>query len=192
MWARILSEAGARVSENVFLRDTALPSIEASDGRRLEVVATGLPVHRGVPLGVDVTMVSPLHMKGEPWARADSVAGTAIRRAERDKRSTYRDLVGSPVLRPTTVACEVGGRWSQDTADLIESLVGAKSRSAAPRLRSSMVVAYRRRWWSLLSLVAQDALASTLVDDALVLLDGRDGVEPLVCDVLADAAACGL
>ena len=60
-WARVFREAGARVRENVFLRDTQLPGIAADDGRRLEITATGLPLHRGVPLGVDASVVSPLH-----------------------------------------------------------------------------------------------------------------------------------
>ena len=75
---------------------------------------------------------------------------------------------------------------------MIQRLAEAKGRCAAPRLRAAAVVGYRRRWWSLLSVAVQDALASTLVDDAVVLLDGRDGVAPELCDVLSDAVACGL
>ena len=88
MWARVFREAKARVAENCFLRDTAIPGIAATDGRRLEIVATGLPLHRGVPLGVDVTMVSPLHADGSPWASADVTAGVALSRAERCKERT--------------------------------------------------------------------------------------------------------
>jgi len=47
-WARVLREAGGRVRENLWLRDAGLPGIDPGDGRRIEVVATGLPVARGM------------------------------------------------------------------------------------------------------------------------------------------------
>ena len=75
MWARIFREAGARVQENVQLRNMSVPSISFHDGRALEIVATGLPLFRGVPLGVDVTLVSPLHADGSAWARASVDSG---------------------------------------------------------------------------------------------------------------------
>ena len=189
MWARIFREAGARVLENVFLRDTAFPGISLTDGRRLEVVATGLPLERGIPLGIDTTLVSPLHANGTVWARADTEPGAAIRRAERDKASTYPELVDSSVLRLTTLACEVGGRWSQRTADLVQELAFAKSRQYPPRLRASAAVGWRKRWWSVLAVSAQDALAATLVDDGVLLLDGGDDHIPELSAVLLDAAA---
>ena len=112
MWARVFREAGARVSENVFLRDTSLPGIDAADGRRLEVVASGLPLYRGTPLGIDASMVSPLHADRTTWARAADEDAVAIQRAEDLKARTYPGLRGSTSLRLVTVACEVGGRWS--------------------------------------------------------------------------------
>lgn len=48
------------------LRDTTLHHIRPTDGRRLENVATGLPLHRGAPLGCDATIMSPLHADGTP------------------------------------------------------------------------------------------------------------------------------
>ena len=98
MWVRVLREAGARVRENVFLRDTTLPGISPADGRLIEIVATGLPLGRGVPLAIDATLVSPLHMDGSPLARAAKVPGVALAAAEASKRRTYRELVDSPVL----------------------------------------------------------------------------------------------
>ena len=58
-WARVFREAGARVQENVYLRDMRLDGIRASDGRRIEIVATGLPLAHRVPLACDCTMTSP-------------------------------------------------------------------------------------------------------------------------------------
>ena len=52
--ARICKEAGARVASHVALRD-----VPASDGRRIEVVANGLPLWQGAQVAVDATVVSP-------------------------------------------------------------------------------------------------------------------------------------
>ena len=50
---------------------------EAADRREIELVATGLRWHQGVPLACDATLVSPLHADGTPWAGADEVDGVA-------------------------------------------------------------------------------------------------------------------
>ena len=182
-------KAGARVIENVFLRDTGLPTVAATDGRRLEVVATGLPINRGVPLGVDVTVVSPLHADGSAWDQADTEDSVAIRRAERAKATTYPELVESPVLRLVTLAVEVGGRMSDDCASVLSRLAACRARSAPPRLRASASWSWLVRWSGMLAVAVQDSLAATLVDDAPVLLDGADGVTPLDATVWLDAVA---
>jgi len=185
-WARVFREAGARVGDNVFLRDTNLPNIRADDGRRLEIVATGLPLARGVPLGCDCTMVSPLHADGTHWAGADTTSGTAIRRAEGVKETTYHDLVNSDRLRLTTLACEVGGRWSATCLETVRQLAAARARAAPQHLRRSAQLAWTARWWAMLSIAAQNTLAATILDDAVPVLDGFDGEEPALTDVLLD------
>ena len=188
-WARVFREAGARVVENMFLRDTNLPDIAVTDGRRLEVVALGLSVEQGVPLGCDATLVSPLHADGSVWAGADEECGVALRRGEADKRATYPELVGSDRLRLMVLACEVGGRWSSTCVRLVRQLAGAKARSAPAPLRASAAQAWRARWWGLLSVAAQGAFAATLAEDAVLALEGMDGPPPVLADVLLDAGA---
>ena len=86
--ARICREAGARVATNVFLRDLNLGLL--TDGRRLEVVAHGLPAFGGVLVAVDVTLASPLRRDGSSRSRADHEPGLALRTAaERKHRVTY-------------------------------------------------------------------------------------------------------
>ena len=41
--------------------------------------------------------------------------------------------------------------------------------------------------WNLLSCAQQNALAATLVDDAVIVLDGRDNTLPFAADVVLDA-----
>ena len=189
MWARVFREAGARVRWNVMLRDTSLPGIAASDGRRLEVVATGLPLFQGVPLGVDCTVVSPLHADGSVWSQADVRPGVAIERGEKAKTRTYPDLVGSDRLRLTTLACEVGGRWSMATVELVRALAVAKARQVPTRVRVAAQLGMERRWWSMLSVAVQDALACTLVADGVDVLDGVGGEPPTLCALLCEPCA---
>ena len=183
-WARVFREAGGRVVENVYLRDMGVPGINCDDGRRLEVVATGLPLFGGVPLAVDATLISPLHADGTPWAGTVTEAGKSFQRAEDSKATSYPELQNSPLARLTTLACEVGGRWSEECCQVVAQLAHAKARAAPQHLRTAARCAYEARWWALLSCAQQSALAATLVDDAVVLLDGHDGAEPVIADVL--------
>ena len=141
------------------LRDMGLPGVGDLDGRRLEIVATGLPVHRGLPLGVDATLVSPLHATGAPWPRAAEMDGVAIARAERDKRKTYPELLDSCAMRLVTVAAEVGGRMSADSRDLLRQLATARARSAPLLVRAAARHSWFRRWTGMLIVAVQDTLA---------------------------------
>ena len=176
------------MEENVLLRDTNLENIAANDGRMLEVVATGLPLYRGVPLAVDCTMVSPLHANGTPWDHAATTDATAIARGEQDKRRTYPDLVHSNRLRLTTLACETGGRWSATCLKVVRLLAKAKARQAPEERRAQVAAAWAHRWWSLLAIASRNTLAATLADDKPKALDGYDGEEPLWHEVLLDGA----
>ena len=63
---QVCREAGARVTTNVLVRDMDLAFFNALDSRRLEVVADGLTLWRGVQLAVDTTLVSPLSRSSQP------------------------------------------------------------------------------------------------------------------------------
>ena len=168
------------------LRDMGIAGISVQDGRHLEVVATGSPLAQGIPLAVDATMVSVLHANGDPWARADVRAAVAIERAEKDKDNTYPELVQSAVAKLTTLACETGGRWSAACHDVVTQLATARARAAPNHLQLSARLAYEARWWAILSCAQQDALAATLVDDGILLIDGHDGMAPELVEVLVD------
>ena len=88
LWARVLREAGGRVRENVLLRDSGILNIDPSDGRKIEIVVTGLPLAHGIPVAVDATLVSPLHANGTPHRDADKIPGSSFARAENLKETT--------------------------------------------------------------------------------------------------------
>jgi hypothetical protein len=177
------------VRENLWLRDAGLPGIDPGDGRRIEVVATGLPVARGIPVAVDATLVSPLHADGTPFPGADSRAGVSFKRAERSKATTYPELVNSSVLQLVTVASETGGRLNRAGCSLLADAAVARARTEPAVLRKLAARGWRTRWTTLVSVSVQSALAATLVNDGTCLLDAADGPAPLAVDVWLNARA---
>ena len=187
-WARILREAGARVRENFFLRDAGLPGVDPGDGRRIEVVASGLALERGVPLAVDAKLVSPLRTDGTPHPGAAWRNGTALASAVRENRVTYPELVGSSRLRLVTAAVETGGRLSKEARRLLEEAAAVRARAEPKYLRGAVARALRARWTAMVSIAAQDALAATLVDEGTSILDAPDGAPLLGADLWLDGA----
>ena len=161
----------AKVRENVFLRDTAVPGVDPQDGRRIEVVATGFPIARGVPVAIDCTMVSPLHASCAAWKGAADTPGASFRRAHRHKTQTYPELVGSSVLSLVTAAVEVGVRMCPEALELIDAAAAARAQAEPRPLRKQAARMWRNRWLALLSVAAQDALAATLISEGSALLD---------------------
>ena len=92
--ARVCREAGARVSTNVMVRDLDILPLDRQDGRKLEVVADGLPLFHGAQLAIDTTIVSPLRADGTPRPESHANDGAALRAARRVKTRTYPELTG--------------------------------------------------------------------------------------------------
>ena len=65
------------------------------DGRRLKVVAEGLPIFGSMQLAVDAAFVSALHLDGSLRPGAADNDGVAVAAARRRKVRTYPELVGS-------------------------------------------------------------------------------------------------
>ena len=187
VWVRVLREGRARVRENVALRDAGIP-VPQSDGRNIEIVVTGLALEQGVPVAVDATMVSALHADGTPHPRASKHKGVALARAKRDKEATYRELATSPQLRLLTAGVETGGRLSKEALHLLTVLSAHRASFEPQALRAAAARAWRARWVTMVSTVCQDALAATLVDDGVSLLDVAQSSEPTSVDVWLDGA----
>ena len=95
-------------------------------------------------------------------------------------------------MRLLVLACETGSGWGQASLDFVRGLVCAKVSEAPPALRESLRQAWLARWWGLLSVAAQDALAASSVETGFALLDGADGPEPPPGDLLLDGGpTCG-
>ena len=154
----------------MLLRDAGV-DVDPADRRAIEVVATGLPREHGIPIAVDATMVSPLHSDGSPYAGAAERRGVALARGRRAKETAYPELLASSRLRLLTAGVETGGRLSSEALQLLTDLSGVKVQSETPVLRGALARAWRARWVTMVSTVCQNALAATLVDDGVSLLE---------------------
>merc|ERR1712078_673389 len=89
-------------------------------------------------------------------------------------------------------AFEVGGRWSQESWSFLRKLVKLRTRRAPRLLRKAAALGWHRRWSSLLSVVTQKALASTLLEPRATVPLGSPGEEePNLAEVLQDAGLEG-
>ena len=117
-WAKVLREAGGSVHEQHLLRNTTL-GVDPADSRRIDILATGLPLYNEKPLFCDVTVRSPLKGSGQPHPKAAKSNGAVLRRAVRDKRTKYADVETSPLAELVVLGCEVGGRWDDTATEVI-------------------------------------------------------------------------
>ena len=109
------------MSTNVMMRDFDIPGPHAAvDGRRVEAIADGLPLFDGAQLALDTTMVSPLHRDGTAKRGTSVRGGAVLQEARRRKERTYPELHGAGGrARLVVLAAEVGGRWSEETAQFL-------------------------------------------------------------------------
>ena len=129
-------------------------------------------------------MVSPLTAQGHPTPHSATTDDAALVRAERRKQRRYLELNGSPYGRLVVLGCEVSRRWNQEALRFVANCAKLKARSAPALLRASARAAWHARWWGLLSVAAQSALAVTLSGEGTLALGGPAGADEVH---LADA-----
>ena len=174
--ARICREAGARVGTNIMVHDMDLLSQDHQDGRRLEVVADGLPLFHGAQLAIDTTLVSPLSRDGLPHPRCVREDGAALAAARRRKERTYPELTGQfGRARLVVLAGEVGGRWSDETQAFLRQPVPQQARARA---------AWLMRWRAILACSSARAFATSLLEVRAG--GGCDGPTPTTADVVGE------
>ena len=152
------------------------------DTRQLDFACFGLHrVFGGLPLASDATIVSPISATGLPHPGCAEDPDKVFARAEEAIVRDY-DVVargGRAVL--LCLASSVGGRWNATTRSLLKQLVEYHAREQPPVLRRSVELALTRRWWAVLSVARDEALAASLDPSDLV---PERGLPPLdVVDV---------
>ena len=165
VWVRVCREAlgpEGRVVPQQWLAATSAPGVSSADRRRLDFV-----LHGATPLGqalcCDATLVSPLTRDGVPLPRAATQDGIALTAAVQRKHRRYPELLRGGPNRFLVLGSEVGGRWSGDCQELLRLLVSVRCRRIHAAVRPAAASACRRRWWGLLSVGQQRALACTLL-----------------------------
>ncbi len=160
--AQICREAGARVRTDVMLRDLNLAAL-ATDERRIEVIASGLPVYGGAQLAIDVTLRSALGRGGEPRPQTHWRDGAAAEDARADKEAKYPEIASGSRCRLVVLALETGGRFSRETVEFLQQLSGAKALSVPTYLRASAAAAFQRRWTRMLAVSAAASFIESLL-----------------------------
>ena len=125
--------------------------------------ARAVGARRGVPLFGDVTVVSVHTREGAPRPSAATVDGGVLNQAVSTKRRTYGDVHGSPQAVLLVLGCEVYGRWCSDAIAIVNELAALKATQAPPRLRNCARHAWANRWWSLVGVGVQRAIAEALL-----------------------------
>ena len=160
--------------------------VDPSDKRLVEFSVYGLPLYRGVPLLCDSTQGSPLHVDGKPHPHTCTEDGATCSRLEKPKNSTYAEVVQSSGYKLVTLACEVGGRWSDTCLQVVSELAVFKASKEPAHLQKAVEFAYLSRWWSLLSVTAQTAFAESLVTCDPLSIQPTFAYEPQTSMVVLD------
>ena len=170
-WQQVIREAGLNVNDSKskpLLKNLNIPGIQPTDGRQLDILATGLG---SIPLCADVTLRSPLSALGFPHNNAATKDGSTFNKAYTEKKAAYPELCEpdprAVLCRFLTLAVETGGRFCDNCNHLFRELVEHKTRSEPRVLQRSMQLLYTRRWWGILSVAVQVAVGSTLVPEKL-------------------------
>ena len=161
--AQICREAGGRVATDVFLRELNL-GLPITDARRLEVVANGLPSFHGAQVAVDVTLVCPIQRDGCPRPGADTEPGLALAQAEERKSRTYPEFGQQGRCKLVVLALEVGGRWSTATQTFLRALARGRALASPSHSRAALAHALQRRWGQMLTVAANTAFSSSLLE----------------------------
>ena len=171
------------MSTNIRVQDLDLLPGGQLDDRRLEVVADGLPLFHGAQLAIDTTLVSPIRADGAPRRQCATRNGAALDQARRTKERRYPELTGEfGRARLVVLACETGGRWSEEAHDFLRHLAHARARSEPPEIRAVARRSWFRRWCTALSCCAAQAFAMSLLERRGGL--GADGEVPSTSDVV--------
>ena len=180
--ARACREAGATVRFNTMLRDMNI-NVSANDQRSIEVLASGLPLHHGAQVTVDITLRCALRGCSNAHLHTATTNGAVLARARVDKERKYVELLDAKRCRLVVIAVETGGRWSNEALASVDSLASA---CAPPVMRRSSRLSWRRRWCRMLSVSCFRAFAASLVALPATALPGTDGATPDLADLFTE------
>ena len=167
-WRQVFAEAGGQVPDrNVerLLRNTHVP-VPSDDLRRLHLLVPGINVARGLQLFCDVTVLSPISRNGAPRGGTSNRGGRLLEDASAANDNNYREVIDSGLGALYCLGCEVFGRWGLPCVDLVSKLAREHARGLHPRIWRGAALGFQTRWWSLLSVALQKAVAAAVLRPA--------------------------
>jgi len=179
-WRQVLVEAGASIPDrNVerMISRTNIPT-DPADGRRLDLIAPGLNVSRGLPLFCDVTVVSPITAGGDARPGTSNQGGQLLVQAEQDNNDIYWDVLSTGLGDLLCLGFEVYGRWGKQSIDLVPKLARERTRGLHLRVRRGIALALQHRWCAILGLAVQRAVAHIILSNTAGVDLITTGLEP--------------
>ena len=76
------------------------------------------------------------------------------------------------------LGCEVYGRWSDDAVKIVREMAALKAQQAPRRLRNCARHAWSNRWWALIGVGVQRAIAEALLRPAGFVLQDNAPLQP--------------
>ena len=160
-WRQVFTEAGALIPDRHVERLLSRTHVRvpAHDQRRMDLVVPGLQVERGLPLFCDVTVLSPIARTGCARPGTSNRGGRLLEMAEQDNDDNYRPVLDSGIAALKCLGCEVFGRWSSDCASLVPAMAIQRTKALHIRVRRGLALSLQRRWWGILGVALQKAVA---------------------------------
>ena len=97
--------------------------------------------------------------------------------------AAYPELAENSCCRLVVVGLEIGGRFSEEAADLIRQLSFAKARAAPAYLHKATVHARERRWSRVLAISAASTYTASLLLDRAALEAEAAANGPAPCPI---------
>ena len=179
----IAREAGARCRWQPLVRTLNLgpPGEQCAQGdqRQLDFAVFGSDAFGGLPICADATLVSPISADGIPHPGCVTDPDAVFDPAERQIRVDYGDIARGGRAHLFCLASGVGGRWNETALGFVRALVRVYVRPQPAVLRQSVALALTRRWWAVLSVARDEALAASLDPADTVTEHGHPPLDPI-------------
>ena len=154
----------------------------AHDHRSIEVLASGLPLHHGAQIAVDITLRCALRSCGYAHVHAAVMNGAVLARAREEKERKYVELLDADRCRLVVIAMETATKLWLPWTHLPPPAPG----KAPAVLRRSVHLSWRRRWSRMLPVSCARAFAASLVALPASALPGTDGATPDLADLFTE------
>ena len=179
-WRQVLVEAGASIPDRNVERMVARTNIPTApgDGRRLDLIAPGLNVSRGLPLFCDITVVSPITATGAARPGTSNQGGRLLTEAEQDNNNIYWDVLSTGLGDLLCLGFEVFGRWGPQCIDLVPKLARERTRGLHIRVRRGIALSLQHRWCAILGMAVQKSVAHIVMSSAAGVDLTVTGLEP--------------